>query len=512
MLDISILNADKATTTPQKLQDFLSKTYYITEKFDGTKLTLWRNGEPWNADYTKNWVVAFKNQILYKEEFEDISRQDIMEFSVGISQYGLIHDHLEDNHINTKDFPLNTEVFIEFIQNKLTTTRDYHMKHGLYLIGYAKSSAEIVGGMIKTNPASFETINRFEYATVLDIATPPILFKGKLDSIESIDKGMLGHYPMEVWELYKSQYEANPYETIKKVFLSIESSLGGKSEGVVLEANDAIYKFVQEDQYDKELRYAKKLRYQATPEIETKYWYSINHFAKDFTKSMDFQKPLETLLKLLNYKVYKMSNNSIAYAFESKLENRKDLTEEDILMKIKDDLFLTAKQLILDRLPENQNALFIGKFRIPTKAHIQIIEDALKEYSHVVVCIVKAKKDAKESLPLEVQSDILTSIFGDSITIITHSTGNLTSIVNKSPKRLRYILAGSDRVDSYEGQLKRHPSLSVVETKRKENFDEEVSATRAITSIKSGDLEEFEKMVSVKVLKFLPIIKEEFKI
>lgn len=35
MLDISIFNADKATTTDKKLQDFLSKEYTVTEKFDG---------------------------------------------------------------------------------------------------------------------------------------------------------------------------------------------------------------------------------------------------------------------------------------------------------------------------------------------------------------------------------------------------------------------------------------------------------------------------------------------
>jgi len=105
MLDISILNADKATTTDKKLQEFLSKDFKVTEKFDGTKLTLWRNNENWNEDYTKNWVVSFKNQILYKEEFTGIDRVDIKNFSVGISQYALIHDHLEKNHIQNRDFP-----------------------------------------------------------------------------------------------------------------------------------------------------------------------------------------------------------------------------------------------------------------------------------------------------------------------------------------------------------------------------------------------------------------------
>ena len=59
------------------------------------------------------------------------------------------------------------------------------------------------------------------------------------------------------------------------------------------------------------------------------------------------------------------------------------LTKDDIIQKIKDDLYLTGKQTIMDNLPENQNALFIGKLRIPTLAHISIIENALKKFNHV---------------------------------------------------------------------------------------------------------------------------------
>jgi phosphopantetheine adenylyltransferase len=142
------------------------------------------------------------------------------------------------------------------------------------------------------------------------------------------------------------------------------------------------------------------------------------------------------------------------------------LTKEDIIQKIRDDLYLTGKQAIMDDLPENQNALFIGKLRIPTVAHIGIIESALKEFNHVVVCIVKAVKDEKESLSFEKQREILESVFGNKITVITYSTGNITSIINKSPKRVRYVLAGSDRVEGYKVQLEKHPAISVVETKR----------------------------------------------
>lgn len=187
------------------------------------------------------------------------------------------------------------------------------------------------------------------------------------------------------------------------------------------------------------------------------------------------------------------------------------LTKQDIIQKIRDDLYLTGKQAIMDDLPENQNALFIGKLRIPTLAHISIIENALTEFGHVVVCIVKSTKEDKESLPFDKQQTILESIFGNRITVITYSTGNITSIINKSPKRIRYILAGSDRVDGYKAQLGRHPSISVVETKRDMDSDDNISATKTIEAIKNGDETTFKKMTHRKMWKMYKELKEFFK-
>lgn len=191
------------------------------------------------------------------------------------------------------------------------------------------------------------------------------------------------------------------------------------------------------------------------------------------------------------------------------------LTKQDIIQKIRDDLYLTGKQSIMNDLPENQNALFIGKLRVPTKLHIEIIQDGLNRFGHVVVCIVKNSKEDKISLPLDNQKQILELIFGDAITIITHTTGNLTSIVNKSPKRIRYILAGSDRVDGYKAQLDRHPSISIVETKRDMSSEDNVSATKVIESIKTNNFTYFKKMMHEKTwvmfddLKPLIMIKKE---
>lgn len=187
------------------------------------------------------------------------------------------------------------------------------------------------------------------------------------------------------------------------------------------------------------------------------------------------------------------------------------LVKQDIIQKIRDDLYLTGKQSIMDNLPENQNALLIGKLRVPTKAHIAIIEQALTTFHHVVVCIVKASKDVKESLPFEKQEEILESIFGNKVTVISATTGNITTIINKSPKRLRYLLAGSDRVEGYKSQLVRIPSISIVETPRDMESEENVSATKVIEAIKNKDEATFKKMTHPRTWRLFRELTEIFK-
>jgi len=157
MLDISITNADKVVQDdPAKIQMFLSQHFTVTQKVDGTKLSLYRNAEPFNAnDYTKNWVVAYKNRIMYPEDFEGIDREQIKTQSIGISQYGLVHDHLRGIQSQLRTIPKNTEFFIEFIQNKPTTTRNYEKFHALILLAYSPAAAKISGGMLRTQPQGF---------------------------------------------------------------------------------------------------------------------------------------------------------------------------------------------------------------------------------------------------------------------------------------------------------------------------------------------------------------------
>ena len=286
MLDISIENADKI----KNKDTFLKDEYSVEEKFDGTKLSVWRNDEDWNADYTKNWVVAFKNQILYSEEFESTNRDSTKKHSVGISQYAFVHDHLKKVHTKAKSIPKGTEFFIEFIQNKLTTTRDYKNKHGLYLIAHSPASGEMEGGMLKTKPSGFFQDKVDAYSKALGLNLPPVVFEGKLDSIASISKGIKNPKLKKAWEDNKDGYATDPYTAVKQTFLEFESVLGGKTEGVVLHSQSGgkMYKFLQADQHDKNVRFAKKVTYLADADTEKQYWELIKKTNDETLKGMNY--------------------------------------------------------------------------------------------------------------------------------------------------------------------------------------------------------------------------------
>lgn len=323
MLDISIENADKV----KNKDAFLKNHYKVEEKFDGVKLTVWRNEKDWDPDFTKNWVIAFKNQILYSEEFESTDREKTKKHSVGISQYALILDHIKSIHKKTKSFPKNTEVFIEFIQNKLTVTRDYENKHGLYIIAHSPAKGEIVGGMLKTKPAGFFQDKVETYSKMLKLNLPPVVFEGKLDSVSNITKGIQNDKLKKSWDKVKDEYDANPYETVKKAFLDFESELGGKTEGVVLHSDAGkIFKFLQADQHDKTVRFAKKLRYQSDSKIESKYWETINKFSEKILGSLqyDFKKlSYEQILKEYGKIVNTLSDKDIEDIFKFKFDAMK---------------------------------------------------------------------------------------------------------------------------------------------------------------------------------------------
>lgn len=476
MLDVSIKGIEKVFNDSNKIQKLLDTNVEVTEKYDGTKLTLVRNEKPWSSNFSENWIVAFKGNILYPEEYVAASTSKIKKSSIGTSQYKLVFDHLRKIHSNTKAVPTNTEFFIEYIMDKPTLTRDYQVKHGMILLAHSPTKYIENNGRLKTNSPKFITKNLDKISKMLKIPTPRVIHKGKLGDMV---KGKF------------STPESHLAE-IRRTLLNLDSEFGGKTEGSVIKMpNGDLYKFLQDDQHDKEVRQAKKERYQMDKGKESKYWDEIRAYLTPIIKTIpvgDFKHALREL----STKIYKLKSVPIKH-------------EKKELINIQDDMMLTGKNILMRKLQGNNNALFSGRFSPPTKAHIKIVEDAMKKYDGVVLNIVKATKaDAKNPFPLDLQIKMWKSVF-PKLKIQTSQTGNLITIIRKSDDNINVVLAGTDRVKDYEGQLKTNPDISVEEIKR---TDEDISATKVRNALKSDDMAAFKANMDSRLYKFYDELKK----
>ena len=68
MLDISIPPVYDVITSAASAEEFCNQYLKIVEKLDGTKLTLIRNGEPFDRDnYLNNWIISYKEGVVFPE-------------------------------------------------------------------------------------------------------------------------------------------------------------------------------------------------------------------------------------------------------------------------------------------------------------------------------------------------------------------------------------------------------------------------------------------------------------
>ena len=164
---------------------------------------------------------------------------------------------------------------------------------------------------------------------------------------------------------------------------------------------------------------------------------------------------------------------------------------------IKDDIELNVKTLILKSLKGNNGCLVLGKFRVLTKAHFNLIKLATKEFDKVLVCLVSSKDTAKtEDLRLRML-EVALKQFGNKVQIVKSSNGNLLRIISNSDFNINAVYAGSDRVSDYEKQLKNVLGMKVKELVR---TNEDISATKVIANINN---EKYFKQNTPKEIHFL---------
>lgn len=510
MLDISILNVDKALTTPEKISSFLDREVEIQEKVDGTKLTVVRNDNDFDPkDVMNNFIFSYKRTILYPEDYEGVDREEAKNASIGDAQYAFVLDHFSKVNSKLKDIPKNTEFFIEYIMDKPTLTRDYKVKHKMMLIGYAPTKFTERAGLLTTNPGEMENEKVADYAKLMDIDSPRVILEGKIFPLSELKKSIKDSEFKKLVEEksddLKSEDKEEYYKSLKQILLDLESRYGGKTEGVVIAFPEGdLLKILQSDQHSKEVRAAKKERYSMEPDQENAYFLEMKSLSEDILKKMDVKKPFRELLKEIS---------KVAY---SKKKEDMPSHSKKTLIQMQEDLFHVLKYLLVKKLPGNNVALFIGRMQPPTKLHLSIIREGLKDFDNVVVAVVKGKKpDAKKMkagindnpFSFETQKEIINEVFPD-VKVIQVATGNALSAMNSADENINAVLCGTDRVESYRNQFKNNPEIAVVETSRDPDG---VSGTKLRKALLDNDEAEFKKNADPKTYKFYDKLRKEIK-
>ena len=494
MLDISIKHANKHLTNDKKIEEFLTSEVEISQKTDGIKITVLRNDKKWVPEWTENWIVAYKNEIIYDGEFQFAKKSDIKSKSIGNSQFQFVLDHLKRVHKNTKSIKPGTEFFVEYLMSKPTLSSNYKQKHGMVLIATSKSSFKEKNGRLFTNPSGFDQSQIDSYAKLLQLDTPAVLFRGILGSESQFKSGIVSQ------ELNKLFIAKNPYIDwedkqalvghISDLLLEVESAYGGVEEGVVLSYNGIKIKFQQSYQTDQEARNIIKMKFKEdSPEVENEYWDKVRLNALNILEKMDLTN--RDLKDILLEASKRLSKIKLSFTHSKKND-----------FQIIEDIYGNIKMIASKRLTGNNGCLIIGKFRVLSKAHYKMIEDALKEFDSVNVALVTSKdtKDTKE-----LRREMLEASFSN-INIAETTSGNIFTLMNKFQDNINVIIAGTDRVKGYETQIKRNPDLKIKEIKR---HDSDISATKIIGKI--SDEEYFQNNVPKELHGMYNKIKETYE-
>ena len=490
-LDISILAANKFLNSSKKLEWFFNTPVEIEAKTDGVKVTALKIAD--DGDLS-DWIIAYKGHILYSEEFNYNSDDNIKKSSIGSSQFKIVLDHFKS--LGKTSIPVGTELQLEYLMRKPTLSSNYERPHGIVLIGYSKSTYTAEFGILKTKNSGMNTAKRDMFAKELKLNVPLKIFDGVMSSKEEFERGILAKDLKIAFSKFKEFFDfsdyTDTYNRLSSLLLGIPSVFGGKEEGVVLKFSDGkILKIQQDYQLDQVKRAEIKNKWKESDESsENQYWENVKGSAYDIFYKIDKKKSLSDMLSQMSSLLKRYELN---YTHSKKNETI-----------IKDDIELNVKTLILKSLKGNNGCLVLGKFRVLTKAHFNLIKLATKEFDKVLVCLVSSKDTAKtEDLRLRML-EVALKQFGNKVQIVKSSNGNLLRIISNSDFNINAVYAGSDRVSDYEKQLKNVLGMKVKELVR---TDEDISATKVIANINN---EKYFKQNTPKEIHFLysDILKE----
>ena len=400
----------------------------IEEKIDGTKLTLIRRNNEFDpSDYTKNWIIAYKGNVIFPGEAQGLSgrEKEVREKSSGVAQYSLVHDHMARVHPGTAAIPQGTEFFLEFVQRKPTISRDYPQKHGLFLTLFGSTRYKITGSQLVSNITPTDDDSTLtEYAELLGVRTYPVLFEGNLGTIDGLLRGTksagvrrkIENSMDSIRAAYDDSTPDRPIKIIESlydIFSDFDTTLStdteaSSAEGSVFKPSMAktLYKALRFDQHDVEHRADVKSKFRAEdPQQEQAYWDAIVAIASEIVHESGLkarknvpESELDSILSMIRSKCY----------FDSSISNRLgSLAHPKSLIQRQEDLFLTTKSRVMKRLEIGEKTGFtLGIFVVSGKpvhdGHWRVIDLATKECDEVLVITSTAGRD---ELPAGVMID-----------------------------------------------------------------------------------------------------------
>jgi len=519
-MDISIKNLKKYVFEPKtellrvnRAKDIVSQNMIVTEKVDGTKLTLVFTEK-------RQWIVAYKGSILHAKEFAHLSasaRSDIDKSSIGIGQYYIVFDHLKRLESVKSKIPVNTEFSVEFAQNKDTLTRTYEQKGGMFLRSYGRVHYRIVGGELHTSVIDEEITDYSkvkQMADLLQLSSFPIFHRGDL-SKESIEKN-----PLLAPKMKDVNWE-NPIDVLTKfsvAVLSIPSALGGTTEGVVLKlSNGQFFKLVQDDQYDAAVRGVKKDQYRLDPEAATAYFQQIRALIGNIFKVIGTrEKSSEDIISDSNFYLarhagelgkFYSSLKKIAGGKKNEVQINDDIHDTIRLLATKRELLGTENKT-LGLIPIAGKPLHIG--------HWKLIELAAKQNDAVVIYTSSSDRVRKGEFPIKgddfvrfwtdffipvLPKNVKVKFVDSPVRSVMHELGWFEQTLSQDNADVPVVNLYSDSEDIESNfkdeDLKKYPNLLALDKIKKVGVKRtdtvNVSGTKMREFLTNGDKEEFFK-------------------
>ena len=459
MLDISIPAVYDVITSEVSAEEFCNQYLKIVEKLDGTKLTLIRNGEPFDKDnYLNNWIISYKEGVVFPEEFAGLAgrgrEEEIRYQSSGRSQYSFVHEHLKRVHANTENFPTDYEFFVEFIQRKPTISRSYEKTGGLYLTGFGPTVFSLKGARV-TSLAEFENdADKFEaFREALDLSAYPALFEGRWDSADSIREGIKSPQLAAVISPNLSKIDSlindgawkdlvallagtkkkidNRTEKIPGILSKFISTLGGEAEGIVItpladpatgqttKYTGRLFKVTHPEQHSQSARaQTKQTEFgEGSKEEEARYHGAISRFVRQKIEEDDLDdESLPTLLAKISEIAFSMTLEDFADLGVIERDADGNPDAKKTLITMQEDLISSARNVAGKRasagIGRSGSNVEIGVVPMAVKplhkGHWAIIKQAASENDKVFL-IVSAK--SRESGGVEISGSDMIKIW-----------------------------------------------------------------------------------------------------